>query len=238
MFRIHIFESDQKIQIHGDANLIQEIRQSMHKWDFTSNYSEYLNVDKNGNKSNYALLRFGIWHLKIRIDGQSIADIFLNFIKNKQIAIDNRADYFLTYWALEARMIESNQSYRSRIHPVLRMLTSPETLNAVLNLCQKKFPLVDDLFTLIENSEAMKQHAGAVQPVTPTVSEIKLFLIKNNIPVKPSQRKVPVTDGYGNILGFRLFSGLNNTAEKEDSRRDEFQLKRTTDCVQSRKRRV
>lgn len=204
--KIHIFEQDQRIQVEGNVSVIREFFESMTRRDFLTHYSEYKNIDKNGKQEDYALLRFGIWNFKTLINGHPIIQIFLNFLIRNKTNIDDRTLYFLNYWNHEIQMMESNQSYRSTMNSTIRELTSPTTLNTVLNLCKNQFPPIPALFKFLENSDAMKGKNGICQPVTPTNPEIKHFLLDNRIPIKPPERKVTITDERGNVLDYRLFS--------------------------------
>lgn len=236
MFRIRIYEQEQKIQIEGEVSLIREIHQSMEGCDFLSDYSEYKNVDTNGTKTDCALLRFGIWNFKTLIKGQPIIQIFINFINNHNIFIDDRTRYFLDYWRIEVRMMETKQSYRSHFDSAVRELTLSMTLNTVLDLCKNQFPPAETLFKFLENSQAMKGNTASSRPLTPTISEIKDFLITNQIPLKPAQRRI-ATDLVGNIMGYRLFSGVQSP---HDTRLEHArtQVPHSNDRVSTRKKRV
>lgn len=179
MFRIYIYRNlncTLKILIRGDEEIVRTLYESINKmiWARCIKYT----LNKGTNQSQCAEFSMGIWNLEKFIEGSSIAQIILDFIKLHQIQVDERTLYLLHYWAFEVQMWRMNNSYRSSLFN--RELTDSEKLNEILNQCKQVnyLPSPKNLFNLFEHSEAMKKNKASwpSQPPMPYQSEILVFI--------------------------------------------------------------
>lgn len=159
-------ELDNEIKVEGNRNYIMQLRDSIYP-------SVRTNFHWNGDE--HAEFNMGLWNLQKKINGYSVAQIFLNFIEKNQLPINERTKYLLQYWAFEVEMINKNNSYRSKF--AMHELTFPDKINTILDRCKTEefLPSPEHLFNLFENS--MKGNTSSCrQPLMPYEYEIQAFV--------------------------------------------------------------
>lgn len=215
MFELRILKQRDFDEIHmsGDRKLINPlhdffVRLHLH----TINYQEYINTDFDMIRTEDASFHIATFDLKKSINDCSVAQIILNFVLENKLEIDERTKYVIQYWAFEIKMIEEKKSYRSKLPKENQKLTSPKTINTILNECKKAkyLPSVTHLFNFLEHSKAMEGKTFYLEPLMPYKHEIQEFANNKNLAeIRKSSRIIAQGYRYSPCLFSKLDEDIN-----------------------------
>ena len=138
-------------------------------------YHENDNHNNGTTISKYSYFYLGLWNLQEDSIRGCLFTYLLLSLNN--VEISPRDDYLLKYWAFELDMIKEQKSYRSKLPAAEQRLTSPKTLNTILDRDEKTYPNLEALFRFLENSSKRKKNVlHASESPVPFEHELDKFI--------------------------------------------------------------
>ena len=206
----------QEIRIEGDARLVDLLVDALkeNKAEIPEYYKN--DVFNDVMKRKRASFYLPLWNLK----KESMMEFLFIFIfpPDKKANMSGRDEFLLKYWAYEIEMIKKKKSYRSERE--LYWLTSPGTLNNILDHDVNSLFTPESLFYFLENSKRrMKYFSSLGEPPEPSRFEIQKFISA----LKPKNKKNIKYSIFAKPLGEPILA-LPSLEEGDERKKGQYNL--------------